>query len=181
MRISLRFFVQSCLVLAVSLMFASSNASGQDVNPFFTPPTYPGGGQAVKVDINGDGQLDVVFFDGTILFGKSDGTFEIGLPWNRPGLNLGVAQLAVADFNGDGKPDIFLAGDPIYVLVGNGDGNFRDPVTTSVPGPVTAVISIFSSTTVVARSALQLSLFRMERLATLPRVTSTGTRSWTSS
>lgn len=42
-------------------------------NLFFAPPTFPGTGQAVTADLNGDGKADLVFADGTILLGNVGG------------------------------------------------------------------------------------------------------------
>ena len=104
-RSCLRFAVQSCLVFATLLLFHSSSAFGQSGNPFFVPPTFPGSEQAISADVNGDGKPDLVFFDGTVLLGKGDGTFTTGTPWRNPATspNLTASLFAIADFNGDGS------------------------------------------------------------------------------
>ena len=39
------------------------------------------------------------------------------------------------DLNGDGKSDLPPSNDTVSVLLGNGDGSFRSPVTIKGPGP----------------------------------------------
>ena len=144
MRISLRLAVQTCLILAAFLVFDSSSAFGQGANPFFTPPSFPGSGQAISTDVNGDGKADLLFFDGTVLLGKGDGTFTTATPWRSTASSPGPSanQFAIADFNGDGKQDIFIAGplNVLSVLFGNGDGTFQAPVTTPINTPATAFL-----------------------------------------
>ena len=142
MRTSLRLAVQTCLVLAAFLIFDSSSAFGQGANPFFTPPTFPGSGEAISADVNGDGKPDLLFFDGTVLLGKGDGTFTTGTSWKPSGTNFTSINFAVADFNGDGRPDILIAGtlNQLSVLLGNGDGTFGAAVTTSIAAPVSTFV-----------------------------------------
>jgi hypothetical protein len=139
----LRSAAQSCAVVIFFLFLISSNAFGQGSNPFLTPPTFPGTGQALSADVNGDGKPDLLFFDGTVLLGKGDGTFTIGTAWKSTASpNLTANQFAIADFNGDGKPDIFVAGplNVLSVMLGNGDGTFQAPVTTSIASPAVAFV-----------------------------------------
>jgi hypothetical protein len=143
MRMSMRFAVQICLVFTALVPFASSSAFGQGTNPFFTPPTFPGAGQMLSADVNGDGKPDLIFFDGTVLFGKGDGTFTTGKAWkNSTAMSSTVEQFAIADFNGDGKPDIFFTGplNGLSVMLGNGDGTFQAPITTNVASPPSGFI-----------------------------------------
>jgi FG-GAP-like repeat len=135
-RTFLRPVVQSCVVFTLLSLLASLSAFGQGSNPFFTPPTFSGNGQALSADVNGDGKPDLLFFDGTVLLGKGDGKFTTGTPWrSTAGVpNIGGTQFAIADFNGDGKADIFVIGplNVLGVLLGNGDGTFQAETTTSV-------------------------------------------------
>jgi hypothetical protein len=135
-RTILRFAVKTCLTFAVLLLLNSSSALGQAANPFFAPPTFSGTGQALSADVNGDGKPDLLFFDGTVLLGKGDGTFTTGTPWRSTiGVpNIEGTQFAIGDFNGDGRPDIFVIGplNVLGVLLGNGDGTFQAAVTTSI-------------------------------------------------
>src|SRR5262249_11579725 len=102
---------------------------------------FPGSGQALSADLNGDGKIDLLFFDGTVLLGKGDGTFTAGPSW-KPSATLTANQFAVADFNGDGKQDILVAGpiNEFSVLLGNGDGTFQAPITTSIASPASSFV-----------------------------------------
>lgn len=140
-RTFLRTVVQACVVFTSLFLLASSGALCQGSNPFFTPPTFSGSGQALSADVNGDGKPDLLFFDGTVLLSKGDGTFTTGTPW-KSSVTLTAAQFAIADFNGDGKPDILVAG-PLNVLsvsFGRGDGTFQTPVKTTIAAPATAFV-----------------------------------------
>jgi len=85
-------------------------------------------------DFNGDGKTDVVvstFSNGqeliSIYLGKGDGTFTLGAQYTEQ-----YGGPIVADVNRDGKPDLVFVGDPVFVMLGNGDGTFQKPIT----GPV---------------------------------------------
>jgi len=109
--------------------------------------TYVSGGElpisVMAVDMNGDGKLDLVVANlGTgsvgVLPGNGNGTFGAVVVYPAgPDPN----SLAIADFNGDGSPDVVVAsggGAGVYgsgvfgkvsVLLNNGDGTLRAPVT----------------------------------------------------
>jgi hypothetical protein len=127
----------------------------------FRPPTaYTVGYQPdgiVAADLRGDGTLDLAVFDAwsdevSILMGNGDGTFQPAVddvlgPGNpgTPGLTIGGVTsegIVAADFGGDGIVDLAVA-DPfaggVSILLGNGDGTFRPPVTYLVAGAGLAV------------------------------------------
>lgn len=85
-------------------------------------------------DFNGDGKLDLAIVSGQgvgVMLGNGDGTFS--KPEYYAAAPIAASEL-VADFNGDGKLDVAVAGSTlsgggvIAVLLGNGDGTFRDHV-----------------------------------------------------
>lgn len=90
-------------------------------------------------DVNGDGTPDIIFTTGSpfspvalgVLLGNGDGTFQP--PVTYPGqISEEPLWVAVADVNGDGKPDMVVSNwtpGTVAVLLGNGDGTFRAPVT----------------------------------------------------
>jgi hypothetical protein len=108
---------------------------------------------ANAVDINGDGNLDLVAFSGSfvvtngtgvttaklqIYLGKGDGTFA-----TTPTVPVTSAKLAsatVADFNGDGKLDLACLGEDantqgqLFIALGKGDGTFAAPTTLLLQG-----------------------------------------------
>jgi hypothetical protein len=109
-------------------------------------------------DFNADGKVDLAVANEicapgaascgagsvSVLLGNGDGTF-------RPHIDTTVGvtplQLAVADFNGDGKSDIAVVnnglghGNTFSTLIGNGDGTFASPASTTLAGPPTAIVA----------------------------------------
>jgi hypothetical protein len=99
------------------------------------------------VDVNGDGSPDLVLgtdhdggnADNIVLLNDGTGDFtkrvEVKLPRSNFGANQNTMDIVAHDVNGDGKPDLIICGtgaEPFYVgrflqiLIGNGDGTFRD-------------------------------------------------------
>jgi len=99
------------------------------------------GSSIVFGDFNGDGIPDMAFVacgSGTcalaILVGNGDGTFQPERDYDQSAI---IGGIATGDFNGDGIQDIALANyanGTVDLLLGNSDGTFQDPLTTSVPG-----------------------------------------------
>jgi hypothetical protein len=128
----------------------AATASAQTQSLFFTPATLTSttgvtGGTAA-VDINGDGKLDLLFVDGTVLLSKADGTYQAGTPWctnaqtycSQPGLPVLVAT---GDFNQDGKADIAVAtSNFVFVLLGKGDGTFQAAVSSATGSAATTIV-----------------------------------------
>ena len=125
--------------------------------------TSPNGGSPGEVaiaDLNGDGKADVINSDyGTdeqcpnysseiyISFGNGDGTLQEGQKITV-GTNSRPRAVVVGDINGDGKPDIAVStyssdsesnDKDIYVLTGDGNGNFSAPTDTGLPETFTAI------------------------------------------
>jgi hypothetical protein len=117
---------------------------------FASTTTYDAGFSPAAValgDFNGDGKLDLAVADNTspgavsVLLGNGDGTFQAAL--SSPALDFSNA-LAVADLDGDGKADLVVTGIVDYVgamivLLGNGDGTFRQG-TTYPTGPLPSAV-----------------------------------------
>jgi hypothetical protein len=85
-------------------------------------------------DFNGDGKTDVVVTTTvnaqaliSIYLSNGDGTFTLGSQYTEE-----YGGPSVADVNGDGKLDLVFIGNPVFVMLGNGDGTFQAPIK----GPV---------------------------------------------
>ena len=126
---------------------------GNGDGTFQSPLTYDSGGyiawSVAVADVNGDGKPDLVVanVDSStvgVLLGNGDGTFQSPVTYGSGG--YGANSIAVADVNGDGKPDLLLtdgcanrgcgASGLVGVLLGNGDGTFREVVTYGSGGYV---------------------------------------------
>jgi hypothetical protein len=90
-------------------------------------------------DLNRDNILDLVTANITgngisVLLGRGDGSFQpVLLP--HPGAGLSPGSLVIADLDGNTVPDIATANrddDSVTVLIGNGDGTFREPISFPV-------------------------------------------------
>jgi len=124
--------------VALVFLFLSANSYAQSANPFFVPPTYPGSGQTVTADLNGDGKPDLIFTDGTVLLGKGDGTFTVAAA-----LSVTGDSIAAGDFNGDGKADVIVTSNSstvLSVLLGNGDGTFQAALTVNVGAALKSLV-----------------------------------------
>jgi len=104
---------------------------------------------SLLVDVNGDAKLDLVLGaenntpSSVVLLNDGTGHFTLlagALPPKPFGPDAVAEDIATTDVNGDGKPDLLIAftksnlftGRWVQVLIGNGDGTFRDATATSL-------------------------------------------------
>jgi hypothetical protein len=98
-------------------------------------------------DFNRDGKLDVaVTNDGaniSVLLGNGDGTFQSPVSYAAGQMPLGIVT---ADLNGDGNLDLavvdqIFGSSSVSVLLGNGDGTFRVPLTATTGSESAQVVA----------------------------------------
>ena len=103
-----------------------------------TSSTIGGGTLLGAADFNADHHMDLMVATGTLLSvykGAGDGTFTAGASYTLPA-NLSVAEFPaqILDANRDGRPDVVVSlWDRVYVMLGNGDGTFRNTETLQKP------------------------------------------------
>jgi hypothetical protein len=126
-------------------IFLNDGKAGFTLAHSYQIPTgnFIGFALAAAVDVNGDGNIDLVGYTTSehmsgnvgVLLGNGDGSF--GAPTYFPGVaGAFVYGFTLADLNGDGKPDIMIVttggenlGNTFTVLLNNGDGTFGPPAT----------------------------------------------------
>lgn len=130
-----------------------------DVVPMDSYPTA-----LAAMDLNGDKNNDIIAGGSnsaqqaivTVLPGNADGTFGTGTDYIVPG--SAVVSLTVDDVNGDGKTDIIAVSGPsnqpinYSVLLGNGDGTFKAPVSYTT-GPSSNPVQLGQIITAVLTSS----------------------------
>jgi sugar lactone lactonase YvrE len=106
------------------------NGDGTFTQASSTTPLASVANSILPVDLNGDGNVDLVLggvgSSGiAILLGKGDGTFTSGASLSQ----AGEATPVIADVNNDGFPDLVFGGagtSYLTVFLGNGDGTFTE-------------------------------------------------------
>ncbi len=120
---------------------------GNGDGTFHAALSYPGGYQAYAYatgDVNGDGSIDLIVANGTrgvsVLLGKGDGTFRAPVTYAA---GYEATSIALGDLNEDGYMDLIVTNECqgsghcnglVDILLGNGDGTFRSPLSSSSGG-----------------------------------------------
>lgn len=133
-------------------------------NPVFTTITTDGTYVASDAlgDFHGTGQLDLVIATdpyqpggpggvGNVFLMQNMGGGKFGAPVSiYPNANYATSMFA-ADLNGDGKQDLLIFNDTgetsseVSVLLGNGDGTFKPPVSYPLPNSATTGAEFFAA------------------------------------
>jgi len=126
---------------------------GRGDGTFAPPRDVPGVCQAAVGDFNKDGRPDLMVNDTSsslrVLWGNGDGTFQPGP--RLPRLPRVPGSLVIADFNRDGQADLAVLsatgiapnnGYAVSVFLGQGDGTFQAPISTSVGGETLLVADL---------------------------------------
>ncbi|HTA24059.1 MAG TPA: FG-GAP-like repeat-containing protein [Terriglobales bacterium] len=139
------------LIAVCLLLLIPGTTSAQSAN-FLTGRNFPASQSdttailTVEGDFNGDGKPDLIAVTSSlhgytlsVLLGNGDGTFQTPATIG-PGPSQGIAAIEVGDFNEDGHLDfVFTQGqygnNTISVYLGNGDGTFQTPITTTLASP----------------------------------------------
>ena len=144
----------------VSVLLGNGDGTFQSAVTYLSGGSYLN--SLAVADVNHDGKLDILAANGCsligqgtcsnesavgVLLGNGNGTFQPPVNYKSGGFGIYYFKVAVVDVNGDGNADLVTLngcasscdgiGPPegsIGILLGNGDGTFRAPVTYSTGG-----------------------------------------------
>ncbi|HYW48702.1 MAG TPA: VCBS repeat-containing protein [Bryobacteraceae bacterium] len=140
-----------------TVIFTADDISGSTrfiiVSPqgaVYAPRLFSIGGSPTGVaaaDLNGDGFPDIVITGGSsdvsVVMAQSARQFNAPVGYSLGQPSPSPLAVAIGDINGDGKPDVIVANGgvsypetegpgSVSVLLGNGDGTLRAPISTTV-------------------------------------------------
>ena len=137
--------------IALALLLGNGDGTFQAATHFANTTRFDSPAVAAT-DLNNDGNLDAVVAHSvacwtapclvtetmSVMLGNGDGTFQ---PTRDIQVGRGMSRIAVGDFNRDGVKDLGIAGDSsrVYLLLGVGDGTFRQQPTVTLTADTLAV------------------------------------------
>ena len=123
----------------VDVCLGNGDGTFQTCTPYNTGLTVTA---VTAADLRGKGKLDLITDGVAVLLNNGDGTFSSGATMPLGPLGAFGNPIGLGDFNGDGKLDLAaLAVSPsqvsLAVLLGRGDGTFKNPIEYPVGSGVT--------------------------------------------
>jgi Bacterial Ig-like domain (group 3)/FG-GAP-like repeat len=122
---------------SISILLGAGDGSFPTHTELHPGLQYPPG--IAAGDLDGDGNPDLAVIGEqygqpwdlvSVYLGNGDGTFGVRTDYQ---VTVGVglqARLKIVDVDGDTKPDLVAANSGVDVLLNNGDGTFREPITS---------------------------------------------------
>ncbi len=95
-------------LLCGNVLFTNAGNGVFTSSVIFAPNLTPVGGEWRLVDVDVDGDLDVVDVDNRLYLQTAPGLFASGIPASNLGLRYSIRS--VADFDSDGDPDLLIEG-----------------------------------------------------------------------